>query len=296
MTDQSWVQNVPSRKLWRIFAPAVVKDLAKLPGGKIAGSLLCELLTTYRGSRSSRISEVYESAFLHLAKNQPAEYFYKNAVLQRSVLSKHGSKRSRAFFEFRAGKSKLDALIASDSLHAFEIKTELDHYRRLPTQIAEYQKRFAHVWVLSSEKQAATLEKQMPRDVGVAFMSGVRRFEIVRQAPRNTRLLESAAILECLRRNEYLDVVRDFGFNEVGVPNTLVFREAMRFAQDLDPEKIQEATLKRLKLRPNALSMSALSRIPLCIRAAAVASHLGDDDVDVLLGALASRVIKRRGE
>lgn len=295
MTDQSWVEDVPSRELWRIFAPAVIKELAGISEGRGFRNLLKELLSKHGGPKNLRVSEVYEAAFAHLSQNQPAEYFYKNAVLQRSMLSRHGSKRSRVFFEFRAGKSKLDALIACDSLHAYEIKTELDHFRRLPTQIADYQKRFAHVWLLSSEKQAARLEKQVPTEVGIAYMSTRRKFEIVRQASVNVRQLQSDLILECLRRSEYLDVVREFGFSDTDIPNTLVFRKAMIFSRSLDPERVHEATLARLKERPKALSVNVLANLPLCIRAAAVASHCSDEDVDVLLSNLARKVNRREG-
>lgn len=293
MTDHSWVANVPSRELWRIFAPAAIKELAGITEGRGLRNLLKQWLSTYGGPKNPRVSEIYEAAFAHLSQNQPAEYFYKNAVLQRNLLSRHGSKRSRVFFEFRAGRSKLDALIACDSMHAYEIKTELDHFRRLPTQIVDYQQRFAHVWLLSSEKQVARVEKQIPVEVGIAYMSSRRKFEIVRRASVNVRQLQSDSILECLRRSEYLDVVREFGFSDSGMPNTLVFREAMKFARSLDPERVHAATLARLKERPKALSVSALAGLPLCIRAAAVASHCSEDHVDVLLGSLAGRVNRK---
>ncbi|WP_133949773.1 sce7726 family protein [Rhodanobacter sp. TND4FH1] len=249
-----------------------------------------ELLLKSAGPQNPCIADVYEAAFAHLSRNQPAEYFYKNAVLQRSVLSSHGSRRSRVFFEFRAGKSKLDALIVRDSMHAYEIKTELDHFRRLPSQIADYQQRFSHVWLLTSERQAARLESQVADSVGIAYMSSRRTFEILREASRDTANLRAESILQCLRRNEYLNVVREFGFSEADIPNTLVFREAMKFAAHLDPEVVHEATLARLMDRPRPLSVTALMKLPLYIRAAAVASRCSDGDVDIILGNLAGKL------
>lgn len=295
MADHSWVEDASSKELWKIFSPTAVKELAKSPGGGRARALLRELLLKHGGPKNPRMADVYEVVFAHLSRNQPAEYFYKNVVLQRSLLSRHGSKHSRVFFEFRAGKSKLDALIVHDSMHAYEIKTELDHFRRLPTQIADYQQRFSHVWLLSSERQVVRLESQVPESVGIAYVSSRRTFEIVREASRNTAQLRADSILECLRRSEYLKVVREFGFSDADIPNTLVFREAMRFAAQLDPEMVHDATLARLKERPHALSVSALARLPLYIRAAAVASHCSDEDVRVLLGNLASKVSQKEG-
>ncbi|MFC3659269.1 sce7726 family protein [Luteimonas notoginsengisoli] len=287
------MEEASSSELWGIFKPSVVRELSRAEGGGETRSYLKRLLLQHGGPKSARVSDVYETAFAHLSRNQPAEYFYKNAVLQRNVLSRYGSKRSRVFFEFRAGTSKLDALIARDSMHAYEIKTERDHFRRLPTQISDYQQRFAHVWILSSEKQAARLEGQVSSAVGLAYMSSRRTFEIVREASRNTAGLRAAAILECLRRNEYLKVLEEFGFSGLGLPNTAVFREAMKFSSTLDPEQVHEATLERLKDRPNALSVSALAKLPLYIRAAAVAARCDDEDVQVLLKNLACKVYQK---
>ncbi|MGN6383084.1 MAG: sce7726 family protein [Dyella sp.] len=256
---------------------------------------LSELLVKCGGPKRIRVSEVYEAAFAHLSRNQPAEYFYKNALLQRNVLSRYGSKRARVFFEFRAGKSKLDALVVRESMHAYEIKTDLDHFRRLPTQIADYQLRFAHVWLLASEKQAARLEAQVPASVGIAFMSPRRTFEVARAASLHTSQLRSESILECLRRSEYLRVVREFGFSDSGVPNTLVFRRAMDFSRRLDPLQVHEATLTALKARSSALSAASLARLPLYMRAAAVASSCGDKQIETLLANLAKRVNQGRG-
>ncbi|GAB3092606.1 hypothetical protein GCM10027159_07400 [Lysobacter terrae] len=178
-------------------------------------------------------------------------------------------------------------------MHAYEIKTDLDHFRRLSTQIADYQRRFSHVWLLSSERQAARLEAQIGPDVGIAYMSRRRTFEVVRAASRYTLQLRAELILECLRRSEYLKVLREFGFSDSGIPNTLVFREAMNFSKALDPVLVHEATLATLKERPNALSVGALSELPLYMRAAAVASRCSDDDVEVLLGNLARRVNRK---
>jgi hypothetical protein len=290
MTDQSWIESVSSNELWKLFKPSIVADLANVDGGRGAQALIGRLLSQHQGPSKSCISDVYKAAFAHLSRNQPAEYFYKNALLQRNVLSKHGSKRSRVFFEFRAGKSKLDALVVRDSMHAYEIKTELDHFRRLPTQVSDYQRRFSHVWILSSERQVLRLEKEVPVCVGIAYMSRRRTFEVVRVASRNVEQLRAESILECLRRHEYLKVLREFGFSASNIPNTLVFREAMSFSSKLDPILVHEATLERLKERSRSLSTAALTRLPLYIRAAAVAAHCGDEDVEVLLRNLTSRV------
>jgi len=227
-----------------------------------------------------------------MARTELGEYFYKYAVLQKHVLSKSGSKRARVFFEFRAGRSKLDSLVARESLHAVEIKTDLDHFRRLPTQIHDYRRRFAHVWIFASERNAYKLEadKSLPSSVGIAFMSRRLTFSVIREAARDVSLLNSKDILECLQRSEYLEILRERGFDASGIPNTLLFSEAMQFAERLDPELVHEATLAQLKGRAHGVSAPALMRIPRYIRAAVVAAGCDDIEVEHLLVNLGKKV------
>lgn len=290
MNDQPWVTRASPVELWRIFSPSLTKQLIAVPGAPDVRPVLSRMLLKCGGPRNLRVGEVYEQVFAHLSNGRASEYVYKNALLQRSVLSRHGSKRSRVFFEFRAGKSKLDALVALDSMHAYEIKTDLDHFRRLPTQIADYQQRFAYVSVLTSARGATRLEAQLPTTVGIAILSKRGCFETVRDASRNVAHLRADSILECLRRSEYLKVVRAFGFHDLDFPNTLVHRESMKFSLGLDPVVVHEATLGVLKERKRGLTVKALASLPLFVRAAAVSSRHGDEDIAVLLGNLARKV------
>ena len=281
---------LPSHELWRLFSSSTVRDLANVNGGEVARSLITKIDLPQRSLRKARLSDVYESVFMQLMRKKPPEYAYKNALLQRNIFGKAGSKRARVFFEFRAGTSKLDALVARESMHAFEIKTEFDHFRRLPGQLSDYTQRFAHVWVFVSERHASRIEAQVGSDIGVAFMTAKHTFEVIREASRQVKNLRSEKILECLRRSEYLDIVKEFGFQEIEIPNTRLFGEAMRFASKLNPQVVHEATLAQLRGRMRGLSARTLATIPLYLRAAVVAANLGDSDVGELLQNLDSRV------
>lgn len=287
----SWLQSIPPHHLLRLFSTPFVRDMARLAGGQKSHVLL-RSLASHRDLRGVTLREVYSAAFKRL-ESSPAEYIYKNALVQRNVLSKNGSKRSKVFFEFRAGQSKLDALVARESIHAFEIKTELDHFRRLSTQIADYTRRFAHVWVFASERHASRAEREVPLNVGIALMSKKRTFDVVRDASRSVMCLQSDKILECLRRAEYLEVLGEFGFEAKNVPNTKVFSAAMEYARRLDPELIHEATLAQLKGRIHGPSAKSLSALPLSLRAAVVAARCDDSDVAIVLANLESKVAYR---
>lgn len=290
MTARLWVERVSPVRLWRIFSPTVFGKFAMPETAETSRAQIREMLRDGDGPKNPRLSEVYEAAYEFLSRNQPAEYFYKNALLQRSLLSRHGSRSSRVLFEFRTGGSKLDALVIRESMHAYEIKTELDHFRRLPTQIADYKTRFANVWVLSSGRKIAGLERSVDKSVGLACVSSRHVFSIVREAECDFSRLKSDNILECLRRSEYLSVLRKFGFSEAGMPNTVLFGEAMRFSRTLNPELVHREALLCLLQRNDSVSAGLLGGLPLAVRAAALMSGLKDVDVSCLQGVLRSRV------
>lgn len=288
----SWLDSVPAKTLWRLFSSATIKALASRETPDVVRELIARN-SPVRAPATWRLDRLYESAYSFLSEDRPAEYFYKTALLQKNVLGRGGSRRTRVFFEFRAGGSKLDALVISDhSMHALEIKTDLDHFRRLSSQIADYQSRFSHVWVYSSERHVAALLNSVADEVGVAFLSKARRFEVVREPRRFVDRLESRHILESLQRSEYLDVLKIFGFEPGSLPNTMIFSEAMRFAAHLNPEEVHEATMLQLKRRSQASSMTSLARLPFYLRAGTLAARCGEDEIDALLRVMSKRIGK----
>jgi hypothetical protein len=287
------LSKLTSRELWRLFSSSSVRDLVSDRGGAHAKRILEAAATSKKNLVGAKFDSLYSQAFRYLAKNQPAEYFYKNAILQRFLISRNGSNNAKILFEFRVGNSKLDALVLNESLHAFEIKTARDHPNRLPNQIEDYTRRFAHVWVVSDERQANKFEKQLDHEIGIAFVSPRHSFNIVRKATRNTLNLKSEKILGSLRQQEYLAILREYGFSSNNIPNTKLYSQAMKFAERLDPELVHEATMSQLKSRQFALSVTSLRKIPLHLRAASVLAHLSENDVAILLKNLSKHVIAK---
>jgi hypothetical protein len=213
----------------------------------------------------------------YLQTERQLEYVFRTAIVGRFLTGKQAAKGARIYFEFRAGNSKLDALVVDSSSHAVEIKTEFDELRRLSTQLEAYRERFVSVWVFCSPKH---IEKvgAMEDSVGIATLGRSGSFEVYRPARRAWGKLNSVRILESLRRSEYLSILEAHGFESLGIPNTKIHSAAMRYAEGIDPRKIHKGMLGVLKARAGQLRRADLIRLPRELRAAALLSGLSPEE------------------
>src|SRR5690606_31200340 len=114
--------------------------------------------------------------------------------------------------EFRVGRSIVDFLAVTDSLHAVEIKSDLDNTSRLDSQLHDYSKIAPLVSVMASkrvvERVLAIPEFQA---IGLHWLDVNGRVETVRDAKFRSDLLESEVLMRSLRRAEYLRVLSALG-------------------------------------------------------------------------------------
>jgi hypothetical protein len=89
-----------------------------------------------------RLSDIFEAVYEILLQNYRCEYIFKNTLMQNWFLSRHSTDRSFITDEFRVGKSRVDLALFSKTSVAFEIKTEFDSPKRLPSQSNAYMKVF----------------------------------------------------------------------------------------------------------------------------------------------------------
>ena len=99
--------------------------------------------STKNKSNLQLIGEIYE----HLDENYRNEYFYKNTLLNKLLLGKHSLRTTTALTEVPIAHSKADFVLVNGKAVVYEIKTELDNFDRLNTQIADYYKAFSYVSV-----------------------------------------------------------------------------------------------------------------------------------------------------
>lgn len=79
------------------------------------------------------ISEIYR----FMSKSYRNEYFYQNTLLNKLLLGRHSVNTTTALTQIPISKSKADFILINGRAVVYEIKTELDTFDRLETQIGE---------------------------------------------------------------------------------------------------------------------------------------------------------------
>lgn len=249
LSNNRYFIDIPTSLLSKFFSTRVLKELAQENGGKYFANLLMQVNLKKSLLNKLKIGDFYEEALEALSFQEKNEYVYKNVLARKLLLGKHSLNTASMFFEFRAGDSKLDALMINGSSHAYEIKTELDELKRLPHQLLDYQKRFEHVWVLTNDRHVAGIEAIAAKDIGISVLNKKGQISIIREARKQHAYLDSIAIMSSLRRHEYTNIVKSLGFDVIGIPNTQIYTAASSFIAGVNPVKVHDLMKRELKIR-----------------------------------------------
>ena len=126
------------------------------------GAVIQRFVNDYENKdNGALISEVYR----FMSKSYRNEYFYQNTLLNKLLLGKHSINTTTALTQIPISKSKADFILINGKAVVYEIKTELDTFERLDTQLRDYFKAFNHVCVVTSDSQydrAASLLQNTP--------------------------------------------------------------------------------------------------------------------------------------
>ena len=155
------------------------------------------------------ISEIYQV----LRREYRNEYYYKNTILNELLLKAHDPTETTALTEVTIGRSKADFVLINGTATAYEIKTELDNFDRLESQIADYSKAFTRVSVLTCEHRLVALQKRLSASpVGVWIMTENGTIAEVKKPQECSAGLDAATMFRVLRKQEFEKIIgRHFG-------------------------------------------------------------------------------------
>ncbi|MFF8895857.1 sce7726 family protein [Brevibacterium casei] len=200
-----------------------------------------------------------------LSRHYRNDLVYRRAVLGQMIPWSEGV----LLPEFRAGRSIVDFLAVTDSLHAVEIKSDLDNTSRLDTQLHDYRKIAPLVSILAS-KRVVERVLAVPdfHTVGLHWLDVNGRVETVRDAQYSREFLDSEVLMRSLRRAEYLKVLSALGSAVPDLPNTRVFAYALAVSRDLDSLAFHNAVAEQLRARKPRAGRSLIARLPDPVRPA----------------------------
>lgn len=270
----------------RIFSPQVLNPIAEKGHSPYLKEVIVKSGLLDQIDISMQFGAFLDLMYGYLLNNYKVEYIYKNTLVNRMLLGRHSLNTAHMVTEFRVGSRKADVVLLNGSSTVYEIKTEYDSYSRLIDQVHEYMKMFDFINVFTSKEQLSTVEKLVPDNVGLLYLSK-SSISIYREAHSNKRNIDLSVVFNSLRKKEYLNAVGAYYGDIPVVPNTKLFSVCKERFCRIPVEAANELFVQELKKRKDARLLKEFFQVaPASLSAYAIASIGSEQRLNTLLSQL----------
>lgn len=243
----------------RVFTKNIFKDLVEKNCNNVFKSAIKKYIHNYNTKNNQQIfSEFYKA----LQNNYRNEYFYKNTLLNKLLLGIHSPKTTTVLSEISISKSKADFVLINGKAIVYEIKTELDTFNRLSSQIQDYYKAFNHVSVVTSEdnyKQILSLLSNTP--VGIIILTTQNTLSVKKIPKTNNSQLDLDIIFKILHKKEYEYILKKTYGELPNVSQFDYFNTCKKLFCKLNKKIAYNYFLKLLKKRKN-IDITEYKQVP----------------------------------
>ena len=245
--------------LARFFSSGVLAEFGATRQPSIATRLFRQLNLSSYFNPDMLVGDFYNALFSHLVRHYRFEYVYKNAIAEKKFWGCHNLNTAFMLTEFRVADCKADTVIVNGTSHVYEIKTEMDDFTRLGSQLAAYFKVFDYITLVTEEKLFSVAEQYLPGNVGILTLADkryqFRRQHYYRKPVSNKQNVDPLVLFDSLTRAEYLQIIKT---------------EARQLFASLPPVVAHDNMVQVLRERSNALSLrSVIDELPTSLQAAA---------------------------
>lgn len=206
------------------------------------------------------LSEIYS----YMSSEYRNEYYYQNTLLNKLLLGIHSVNTTTALTQIPISKSKADFILINGKAVVYEIKTELDTFDRLETQIRDYYKAFNHVCVVTSEHQfARAYDLLKETDVGIYVLTQKDTISrSLRKEPKaNNSHLDHTVIFKILHKIEFENILMSYYGKLPKASQVFYYGECLKWFCQIPIDTAYSLFLKELKKR-NHIRISKLKEIP----------------------------------
>lgn len=256
--------NCNNSILTRVFTQNTLRDFIYETDASILKSVVKRYEISYDSESNNEtiISEIYQ----YMGDSYRNEYFYKNTLLNKLIIGAHRLKSTTALTEVPIAKSKADFIMINGKAVVYEIKTELDTFDRLETQIADYYKAFDHVCVVTSRTQSDELLRRLTDSpVGIYVLSDKNTLQKLKEPVAYRDMLDKEQIFKILNKPEYESIVKKVHKSLPNVTQVNFYRECKRIVCSQHIDDLYTLFLKELKKR-NKIDVIDFSTVPYALR------------------------------
>jgi hypothetical protein len=275
--------------LTRLFSPSVVREMAKNGQSSLFARFFNETGLSKKKSLSQiTVGAALDAAFKALSKSGlRAEYVYRAALTHNILLGRHSLKTASLLTEFRAGSSKADLVILNGTATVYEIKSDRDSLARLTSQLINYRKVFAKIYVIAGNNHVNEVVKHTQDDIGVLSLVRWNRIHIVREAIETYDFVCPVTIFESLRMVEAQKILENMGEQIPDLPNTMMHLAMRDIFARLDRVEVHREMVRTLKQTRNLTALNeVVDKLPMSLQPAALALQVRRVDHQRLLQAV----------
>lgn len=244
----------------RMFTQSTFKELLSVDSHPEAYySIITRIVNDpYSKNNNEIISEIYS----YLQKNYRNEYFYKNTLLNKLLLGVHKPSTTTALTELPISKSKADFVLINGKAIVYEIKTALDTFERLESQIKDYYKAFDHVAVLTDVTNHDLIKQKLDNSpVGIYLLTKRNQISCKKKPEKFTERLNAIEMFKVMNKNEFETIILDkYGYLPK-VPPVRYYTECRKMFCDIPLLESYSLFLKELKKR-NKIIIEEYDKVP----------------------------------
>lgn len=273
--------NTNSIVLNRLFTQHVFKDLIINRTNSIYGTVVKRYINDPESKENGiLISEIYKL----MSKSHRNEYFYLNTLLNKLLLGKHSINTTTALTQIPIGKSKADFILINGEAVVYEIKTELDTFERLDTQLKDYYKAFNHVCVVTSENNFGKLSALLNNEpVGIYVLTKKNTLSkrSKKEPKEENRYLSHTAIFKILHKSEFESILLSrYGYLPM-VSQVFYYDKCFALFADIPVLTAYTMALDVLKKR-NRILIKEFQKIPYELKSLMYFSNISSEDLNAL--------------
>lgn len=242
---------------------------------KEAARRLRPVTALVQGDASATLGHAFDAAHGLLRRGYRSEYFYKNIVVSKIVFGRHSPRTASALLELPVGRSIADVVVLNGTSTVYEIKTDLDSFARLTSQLTDYLACFEHVNVVTSMAKVSAAAEAAPQSVGIIGLQPNGSLSRIRASEGGLSSIKPDRLFELLRQREALDVLdRALGYQQDVPPGDLWARcKALFMTLPIDVSHRESISALRMRGMHGA-NLASEASFPKSLRALAYETEL----------------------
>lgn len=253
MADSNLILN-------RIFSRNLLRALLcqKNDAKRVYRAVLNKYLDSFENKTNKElIEEIYQT----LEKKYRNEYFYKNVLLEQLVFKFHHPETTIALTEIPVSKSIADFILINGKATVYEIKTDLDNFDRLDSQLINYYKAFDNVCVVVSESNLPLIKKKLlNKKIGICYISKQGDLESYRKPKSHKKQLDLEIMFKILRKYEYEGIISKY-YVLPNVSQFKYYKACKRLFRKIPLNRVYKDFKDQLKQR-NQTDIDLMSSLP----------------------------------